>query len=589
MRSLHNLALAIVCLGGVGTSLAALVGSTFTYQGSLTDAGAPADGLYDMTFRLCSNGTCNGGGVVQTLNVNNVSVNDGLFTTALTFNLSNLTGDQRWLEIAVEGTTLCPRQELTATPHAVFSLKPWVTNGADVYYSNGKVGIGTSTPAEKLQILGGTDSELASGGYVVTGDTAGFNVSLDNNEIMARNNGAVAPFSINHEGGDVIVGGGGQNSHVLINRTTQVSGAEYFGIYAPVTGYGGMYIQCQDGNALPFYGYNTPNNTCWTYLDGESGDWRVYNSGTRLAVREDGGVHIYNGDLTFGSDSTSITFPEASGANAPMIQMFAAGTTNDDRMVIGHSPGFPLWGLEYQDSEDEMHFRSTAGRGVTIELSGGQVGIGTEEPEYSLHVADGTDSEPGSGGFIVTGLTTGANISIDNNEIMARNNGVASTLFLNNDGGDVVIAPGATTRVSVLEITGADVAEKFPVSSAVEPGMVVQIDSANPGLLCQAVGAYNRRVAGIVSGAGDIPVGAILGNLPGKENAPPIALSGRVYCWADASNGPIEAGDLLTTSDTPGHAMRATDHTRAPGAVIGKAMTELKEGKGLVLVLVSLQ
>jgi hypothetical protein len=58
---------------------------------------------------------------------------------------------------------------------------------------------------------------------------------------------------------------------------------------------------------------------------------------------------------------------------------------------------------------------------------------------------------------------------------------------------------------------------------------------------------------------------------------------------ADAGTGPIEPGDLLTTSDTPGHAMRVVDHDRANGAILGKAMTSLDEGRGLVLVLVSLQ
>jgi hypothetical protein len=58
---------------------------------------------------------------------------------------------------------------------------------------------------------------------------------------------------------------------------------------------------------------------------------------------------------------------------------------------------------------------------------------------------------------------------------------------------------------------------------------------------------------------------------------------------ATASNGPIEPGDLLTTSDVPGCAMRATDHVRAQGAILGKAMSALKEGKGSVLTLVSLQ
>jgi hypothetical protein len=93
----------------------------------------------------------------------------------------------------------------------------------------------------------------------------------------------------------------------------------------------------------------------------------------------------------------------------------------------------------------------------------------------------------------------------------------------------------------------------------------------------------------VVSGAHNFPAGAILGNLPGSEDSTAVALSGRVWTWCDASAGPIEAGDLLTTSETPGHAMVASDMTRSHGAVIGKAMTGLKEGKGLVLVLVNLQ
>jgi hypothetical protein len=70
----------------------------------------------------------------------------------------------------------------------------------------------------------------------------------------------------------------------------------------------------------------------------------------------------------------------------------------------------------------------------------------------------------------------------------------------------------------------------------------------------------------------------------------PVALTGRVWCWCDAdANGPIQPGDRLTTSATAGHAMKATDRDRCDGAVIGKAMTELKEGKGLVLMLVQPQ
>jgi hypothetical protein len=69
----------------------------------------------------------------------------------------------------------------------------------------------------------------------------------------------------------------------------------------------------------------------------------------------------------------------------------------------------------------------------------------------------------------------------------------------------------------------------------------------------------------------------------------PVSLSGRVYCWADAQYGPIQPGELLTTSGTPGHVMAVQDYDRARGAVIGKAMSGLENGRGLVLVLVTLQ
>ena len=100
---------------------------------------------------------------------------------------------------------------------------------------------------------------------------------------------------------------------------------------------------------------------------------------------------------------------------------------------------------------------------------------------------------------------------------------------------------------------------------------------------------YDTRVAGVVSGANGIHPGIQLhqqGLLEGGKN---VALTGRVYVQADTTNGTIKPGDLLTTSSTPGHAMKVTDHARAQGAILGKAMTGLSTGQGMVLVLVTLQ
>ena len=73
------------------------------------------------------------------------------------------------------------------------------------------------------------------------------------------------------------------------------------------------------------------------------------------------------------------------------------------------------------------------------------------------------------------------------------------------------------------------------------------------------------------------------------DGAYPVALTGRVYVFVDAAYGSITPGDLLTTSQTPGHAMKVSDYGRSQGAILGKAMTALPEGRGLVLMLVSLQ
>ena len=138
---------------------------------------------------------------------------------------------------------------------------------------------------------------------------------------------------------------------------------------------------------------------------------------------------------------------------------------------------------------------------------------------------------------------------------------------------------------------GADLAEPFPMKEeTVEKGSVVVIDKEHPGQLKRSTQAYDKRVAGIVSGAGDIPVGAILGNMPGSGDDHPIALTGRVWVNADATKRAIEPGDLLTTADRPGYAMTVTDPTRGIGATLGKAMTAMEKGRtGLVLVLVNLQ
>jgi hypothetical protein len=147
--------------------------------------------------------------------------------------------------------------------------------------------------------------------------------------------------------------------------------------------------------------------------------------------------------------------------------------------------------------------------------------------------------------------------------------------------------------VETLQIVGgSDLAEPFEVREAasVRPGMVVSIDPERAGHLRIADKAYDPTVAGIVSGANGVNPGLTMGqNADVAGGSLPVALTGRVYALADAADGPIAPGDLLTTSGTPGHAMKVTNHAKAQGAIIGKAMTPLERGRGMILVLVALQ
>ena len=186
-----------------------------------------------------------------------------------------------------------------------------------------------------------------------------------------------------------------------------------------------------------------------------------------------------------------------------------------------------------------------------------------------------------------------------------RLEGAGGNAWLGGNGvdGDLVLFPKEVTETSdhskaTIHLDGekgdivlrnADCAEEFDVAHAdeVEPGSVMIISSDNE--LRISTQAYDKRVAGIVSGAGDYKPGILLDRNNSSRIRRPIALMGKVYCKVDASRCPIEVGDLLTSADVPGHAMKATDLGRAVGTIIGKALKPLDAGTGLVPILVALQ
>ncbi|GEM_PF-1656051 len=137
-----------------------------------------------------------------------------------------------------------------------------------------------------------------------------------------------------------------------------------------------------------------------------------------------------------------------------------------------------------------------------------------------------------------------------------------------------------------LETEPRDLAELFPSSQGLQPGDVVCLSP--DGGLARSDKQNDTRVAGVVSTEPAI----VLGFDPASKQLFPLALAGRVPCKVVDENGPIRPGDLLTSSSTPGHAMRASSisigdvEIHRPGTIIGKALGSLEGGEGIVDLLI---
>lgn len=530
MRALRLLwlAAAIVCCGGYETVLADPLATAFTYQGQLKDGGVPANGHYDFLFRVYE-AESGGSQVSGDVGVSAVLVEDGLFTVELDFDAFVFTGDARWLQVYVRDSDI-GGEYIELSPRQPLNATPYALYALD--------GPGSS-------------------GYWGENGTAIYNT----------NSGRVGVGTNNPQ----------FNLHVYDLLPA--------GDDQPPTTLGVHWAQA----LIP----DPPSE--WFYF-AVGGTVLTAGSGTRM-IRETGTeLHFQTQDAMYSGWPATQMMLDADGrlglgTSAPQEKLHVAGSGAN--MRLEHDTG---------DPGSYFLFRDT---GITQGTIDKYTSSGNVILDINPMAADGT-------GSAALRLFRSTNTTGLKQVIFYRGNNTTSASavigmdgadsFFQIHGGNVGIGTSTPTmkldvageaRVEVLHITGADVAERFPVSEtpdAIRPGTVMEIDPENPGQLRVARGAYNRRVAGVVSGAGDLPAGTILGNLPGSDDEPPIALSGRVWVRCDASDQAIEIGDLLTTAKAPGLAMAVRDFSRAHGTVIGKAMTPLTQGEtGLVLVLVNLQ
>jgi hypothetical protein len=646
------LALGLLTLTSMPLSTAIAQGTAFTYQGQLTDGGSPANGNYDIRFYLYDSAT-GGSVLAGPVTNAPVPVTNGYFTVMIDFGPGAFTGSSNWLDVGVRTngsptayTSLIPRQQLTPTPYAVFAEGSAAAGLTGTIPASGLSG--TYGGAVTLNNAGNNFSGNGSG---LTGLNASQLTSGTMPNARLAPDVALTDVSQTFIKTNIFASGTGAGRLIISNTFVGVDTNLFTGLslqYDGSYGESALMSSYNDGFAyLSFYtkaggGYPIAKQMIIDRIGGVAIDQQNANNG----VINDGST---NGTgLTFGITSgEGVASKRTPGGNqygldfytefANRMSISQAGfvgigrqTPVDGNELFGlYGPvtntwrgmfietgvgGRPFYGYSQagstgcwteENGQDGNKWELyNSGNWLTV-TPGGLVGIDTTTPSETLEI-NGTSRLDDNTMYLRAGTdrnhglvyqNTVDGIFFDGPFLFGFNGGALGTSNPNTVtlkwfyDGTVWIS----NNCSVASLTirgGADLAEPFKISSRngdVPQGAVVVIDEANPGRLKMSDRSYDTHVAGVLSGANGVNPGIQMqqqGVLEGGKN---VALTGRVYVQADTSNGAIKPGDLLTTSDIPGDAMKVTDHARAAGAILGKAMTGLGDGKGMVLVLVTLQ
>jgi len=471
------------------------------------------------------------------------------------------------------------------------------TFAADTVF-NGDAGFGTATPSVPVDVVttGATAIRTNGSGAWLLG-SIGVNTTIENATGPATAFNAIVNGTGTRYGLRADINGATGTAYGVNVQNASASGRGYYANMTSTTGTNyGVYVA--NSSATGFGGYF--NNTALTgttygiYAENNSPD------GYGIYARHD--APTGTGPAVYGTtDSTSTSAYSVHGvvaSTAPGVGSAAIRGQNNGTA----SSGYGVFGSHAGTGYGVYGTAATGGRGVYGDSGGEGYGVygatddgtgvygvasptNTSEICYGVRGVGGNSDSAYGGYFTVSGSGYG---------VYGYSTGSYGGYFDTGVSGGAALYVNGTASVGVITIRGgADLAEDFEVVNqpdTIEPGMLVMIDPDHVGGVMLASGAYNKCVAGVISGANDLKAGMVLGQFEGQVNGKPVALSGRVWTYVDASAVAVEPGDLLTTADLPGYAMPVVDHSRAHGATIGKAMSRLEKGeKGLVLVLVNLQ
>ena len=610
----------------VSGSILAVPGS-INYQGKLANPdGTPvSDGTYSVTFRIYN---VNTGGNALWSETGSILVNKGIFNAKLPddpvsnpFPPTLLDNPALYLGIQVgSDSEMTPRQEITSVFYAMKAGDSEALNGressefapADHEHAGEDITSGI-IPEARIPSTIARDSEITWGN--LSGIPSGFADGVDNVGITTETDPTVPEYFKD-----------GVTWNEISNRPSGLDDGDDVGITVETDPQVGTnttgYVPMWSGSAL---------------IKGT-----IYDSGTNIGIGTDspsrkltvnGKAYIYDGDATVEVNRYITTYPYGLKYKYGIKSDVTTGSYNTTygvyaRATVGANGGYGVYGSSatgigvsgIADDAGENtqnyggHFTALGGKGRGVygfaSKSGayanyggyfraeGDSGYGVYgySPHHCGVYGYGKDRgvygyASGTNGTGVRGYSSGSS----GIGVYAHCYGGTGIYAYSHDGwagdfrGNVRIRE-ASTGDTVMELgKGLDYAEGFDVShvSKIKPGSVLVIDPENPGKLKLSDTPYDTKVAGIVAGANGLGSGVRLG---AGQYDHPVALAGRVYCYVDATESEVRPGDMLTTSATYGYAMKVTDHNRAHGAVLGKAMEALEKGKkGKILVLVTLQ
>jgi hypothetical protein len=555
-----------------------------SYQGELRDAsGNPApDGSYNVIVSIYGQSS---GGSALWAETTSVTVADGVFSKTLgsTHALSYVLFEDisTYLGIKVgTNSEMTPRTRLVSVPYAVQS------NRADT------ASVSLSGP-------------VGNGGWTDNGSTVSLTTATD--RVLINSTSTTGKLAVYSTGNAIVGECTAMMGASVYGKAYGILGEGLRGYATGASGYGAFGI-ADSGATIGVYGLAKELSNGKGVQGVSEGDGDGVYGESQGTGR---GVVALNSGTGFGLVATSEhSVGVFATSNDPVEGMGIFGTASGSHPtgIKGHSSGTYATGVHGQAvSQDGIGVYGQADSADCIGVKGsssglrgkGLSGIATGPSSIGIYGENSYNNDVAIKG-VATNATAGTGVRGEGASYgMYAKATYSSGIGLCAEGGTSgkaakfignVVLYGITSGDIVMELgEGLDYAEAFDISDGTDiaPGTVVAIDSENPGKLTSCKQAYDKRVAGIIAGAQGLASGVRLGT--GKYDKD-VALAGRVYCQVEALDQNIEPGDLLTTSATPGYAMKASDHEKAQGAILGKAMEPLAKGqKGMILVLVTLQ